>query len=272
MTSPGHRADLDTGTTTVTAVDRALDSAANDLPLTGERTVPGVLLERYWYLRHEVAYGWLPRWLPPAGLVIEAGCGEGYGAALLSDAGFQVIAVDDEEAVVDHVRRRYPQVEVMRAGLDRLPIATQRADAVVSLQVIEHLWDLSGFLAESARVLRSGGVIVVSTPNRPTFSPGLARGEKPTNPFHVEEFDAEQVREMLEAAGLRDVSVLGVHHGGRIRRWEAQHGSIVAAHVEAVMTGVWNPALLELLPTLEVSDFELGQASEALDLIGIGVN
>ncbi len=270
--APGHRADLDTGTTTVTAVDRALDSAANGLPLTGERTVPGVLLERYWYLRHEVAYNLLPRWLPSAGVVIEAGCGEGYGAAVLSDAGFQVVAVDYEQSVVDHVRRRYPQVEVMCAGLDRLPIAMGRADAVVSLQVIEHLWDLPGFLAESARVLRSGGVIVVSTPNRPTFSPGLARGEKPTNPFHVEEFDAEQVGQMLETSGFHDVSVLGVHHGGRIRRWEAEHGSIVAAHVEAVVTGVWNPALLTLLPTLQAGDFELGQAAEALDLIGIGVN
>ena len=136
-------------------MDRALDSAANDLPSPANEQCQACYLSGTGICdmrSHTAGY----RAGSPAGLVIEAGCGEGYGAAILSDAGFQVIAVDDEEAVVDHVRRRYPQVEVMRAGPDRLPIATQRADAVVSLQVIEHPGPARLPFAESARVPEAG--------------------------------------------------------------------------------------------------------------------
>ena len=76
---------------------------------------------------------------------------------------------------------------------------------------------------------------MVTTPNRPVFSPGLGRGEKPTNPFHVEELDAEQLHDLLVGAGFTDVVVHGLHHGPRITDWEAAHGTgLVAAQMSAV--------------------------------------
>ena len=57
---------------------------ASCLPLTGERTVPGVSQENYWFRRHEAAYLAL-RDRCAGALVLEAGCGEGYGAGLLAE-------------------------------------------------------------------------------------------------------------------------------------------------------------------------------------------
>ena len=87
-------------------------------------------------------------------------------------------------------------------------------------------------MRECARVLRPGGPCAVSTPNRLTFSPGLGRGEKPLNPFHANELDAEELAELL-APWFGEVRVLGVHHGPRIAAWEREHGPLVAAQLAA---------------------------------------
>ncbi len=79
-------------------------------------------------------------------------------------------------------RHRYPDVARCAANLVALPVATATVDLVVSSQVVEHLWDQDAFVAECARVLRPGGRLVVTTPNRRTFPPG--------NVFHPRELDA----------------------------------------------------------------------------------
>src|ERR1700733_6870083 len=86
------------------------------LPLTGERTIPGLDGENYWFRRHEVVYRALTQRC--AGLtVLEAGCGEGYGADLIAEIAQKVIALDYDAAAVAHVRARYPRVEVRHANL-----------------------------------------------------------------------------------------------------------------------------------------------------------
>src|SRR5438309_8191345 len=132
----------------------AVDSV---LTLTGERTIPGLDIENYWFRRHEVVYERLaPRCAGRE--VLEAGCGEGYGADLIAGVARRVIAVDYDAATVAHVARRYPRVEVMQANLAELPLPDASVDVVVNFQVIEHLWDQPQFVAECARVLRPGGV------------------------------------------------------------------------------------------------------------------
>ena len=78
---------------------------------------------------------------------------------------------------------------------------------------------------------------MVSTPNRPVFSPGLGRGEKPTNPFHVEELDAEQLHDLLAAAGLRRRRrARRCTTATAIAQWEQRTGAgIVAAQVAATL-------------------------------------
>lgn len=240
---------------------------------TGERTAPGLPDEEYWFARHEAAYAALPALLQGLrGTVVDAGAGEGYGARALVAAGAAtVIAVEYDEITCAHAARTYADVEVVRANLDALPLADVSVDALVSCQVIEHLWDLPRFLRECRRVLRPQGTIVVTTPNRLTFSPGLARGMRPLNPFHVEEFDAEQVAAFLDDAGFVNARVMALHHGARLRDWEARHGSLVAAQVDAVLSSEWPDALREMVASVTADDFEINDhdIDSCADLIGI---
>jgi SAM-dependent methyltransferase len=110
------------------------------LPLTGERTIPGLDVENYWFRRHEVVYQQLAQRCAGRD-VLEAGCGEGYGADLIAGVARRVTAVDYDEATVTHVRARYPRVQVVHGNLAELPLPDQSVDVVVNFQVIEHLWD-----------------------------------------------------------------------------------------------------------------------------------
>src|ERR1700759_4513219 len=104
------------------------DSAV--LTLTGERTIPDLDIENYWFRRHEVVYQRLaPRCAGRE--VLEAGCGEGYGADLIAGVARRVVAVDYDDAAVAHVRSRYARVEVMQANLAELPLPDAPVDGVV---------------------------------------------------------------------------------------------------------------------------------------------
>lgn len=227
------------------------------LPLTGERTVPGIAREQYWFARHEAVYEWLaPRCT--GATILEAGSGEGYGADLLRRAGARVVALDYDEQAITHSARTYPLPHV-RGNLAALPVG--RVDALVSLQVIEHLWDLRGFLREVRRV---ADWTCLSTPNRLTFSPGLSRGRKPTNPFHVEEFDSEQLRDLLHDAGFRDVTILGLQHGARL----AQRPALIAEQIDAALSGHWPAELETFVAGVTTADFTMtADLDTCLDLV-----
>jgi SAM-dependent methyltransferase len=228
--------------------------------LVGERTVPDLWHENYWFRRHEAAYLRLAPLLAAAareaGVVVEAGAGEGYGTELLRAAGCaRVVALDYDAASVRHGAARYPGAAWSRGNLARLPFAAGSVASVASFQVIEHLWTPWEFLAECSRVLRPDAPLVITTPNRPVFSPGVARGERPPNPFHVREFDAEELRDTV-AAHLVVESVLGVVHGPRLRAWEVLHGDVVAAQLRTPPTG-WREGLTAFVASVTADDFEL---------------
>jgi 2-polyprenyl-3-methyl-5-hydroxy-6-metoxy-1,4-benzoquinol methylase len=245
------------------------------LTLTGERTLPGIEQEAYWFSRHDAAYRWVVDHLggPLAdAVVVEAGCGEGYGAQRLRQAGARLVAgIDYDADSCAHAASSYPGVRVVRANLAQPPLRPASADVVVSMQVLEHLWDPRGFLAACRGAQPDGGTVVVTTPNRLTFSPGIGRGERPTNPFHAEEFDAEQLRAMLAGAGYRDIRMRCVRHGERLLRWEATHGSLVAAQVDAVRTGVWPADLTAMVASVTAEDFEVDDedVDSGLDLLAV---
>lgn len=249
------------------------------LVLTGERTIPGLDIENYWFRRHEVVYQRLAERCVDAD-VLEAGCGEGYGADLIAGHARRVVAVDYDEAAVAHVRSRYPRVDVMQANLAQLPLPDSSVDIVVNFQVIEHLWDQTQFVVECARVLRPSGLLMMSTPNRITFSPGR---DTPINPFHTRELNAAELSRLLIDGGFSDVSISGLFHGPRLREMDARHGgSIIDAQIQRAMAAApWPPELAADVAAVTVDDFELVDAGEgagtdhhiddSLDLIAIAV-
>jgi SAM-dependent methyltransferase len=242
------------------------------LPLTGERTIPGLTEENYWFRRHEVVYARLASRCAGRD-VLEAGCGEGYGADLIAGVARRVIGLDYDDSAVAHVRARYPRVEMMHANLAELPLDDGTVDVVVNFQVIEHLWDQGQFVAECFRVLRPGGVLLMSTPNRITFSPGR---DTPINPFHTRELNAGELTELLTAAGFSLESMLGVFHGPRLVDLDARHGgSIIDAQIRrAVADAPWPHDLLADVASVTTDDFDLTvdrDIDESLDLVAIAV-
>src|SRR3984957_20564778 len=171
------------------------------LTLTGERTIPDLDIENYWFRRHQVVYQRLATHCVGRD-VLEAGCGEGYGADLIAEGARRVVAVDYDEAAVGPVGSRCPRVEVMQANLAELALPDASMDVVVNFQVIEHLWDQAQFVTECARVLRPSGLLMMSTPNRATFSPGR---DTPINPFHTRELNAGEMKELLVDGGFSEV-------------------------------------------------------------------
>ena len=246
------------------------------LPLTGERTIPDLDVENYWFRRHEVVYQQLARRCAGRD-VLEAGCGEGYGADLIAGVAQKVIALDYDEATVAHVRARYPRVDVRHSNLTELPLADSSVDVVVNFQVIEHLWDQPRFVSECIRVLRPTGLLMISTPNRITFTPGR---DTPINPFHTRELNADELTQLLVDAGFAVDGVYGVFHGPRLAEMDARHGgSIIDAQIaRAVADAPWPAELLADVAAVTASDFDIVEAGtgarhidDSLDLVAIAV-
>ncbi|MGV9710455.1 class I SAM-dependent methyltransferase [Gordonia sp. NPDC003424] len=253
-----------------------MTDAHETLALTGERTVPGIREENYWFRRHEVAYAYvLDRC---AGRdVLEAGSGEGYGAAMLASVASSVTCVDYDESAVEHTRRRYPGLNVHRGNLIDLPLPDASVDVVVNFQVIEHLWDQAAFIAECRRVLRPGGELLISTPNRITFSPGR---DTPLNPFHTRELHADELTELLSDGGFAVSSMLGTFHGPRLTELDTRWGgSIIDAQIDRALAGEpWPADLADDVAAITTDDFAVLDARGAgvdidasLDLLAIAV-
>lgn len=253
------------------------DPAPPGLSLTGERTLPDIPDENYWFQRHVAAYRHVAGRV--SGTVVDAGCGEGYGLRILHDAGARgVIGVDGDEATVLHARARYggESIEVVEADLTDLPLVVDTMDAAISLQVIEHIHDVPEFLAELARITRPGGAIAISTPNRLTFTPGSTI---PTNPFHVREYTADELRAAMEDAGIRVTLVEGVHHGATLaaaldahlgRDGGAEGGGRLAAAL-ADPDG-WSDDLRRIVHAITPDDFTIAtdDLDASLDLVAWG--
>ncbi|MFT3715750.1 MAG: class I SAM-dependent methyltransferase [Gordonia sp. (in: high G+C Gram-positive bacteria)] len=242
------------------------------LALTGERTVPGIPAENYWFRRHEVAYQFIAQRCDDL-RVLEAGSGEGYGAAMIADQAASVVCVDYDEQAVEHTRARYPQVTIHQGNLIDLPLPDDSIDEVVNFQVIEHLWDQPAFVAECRRVLVPGGELAMSTPNRITFSPGL---DVPLNPFHTRELSAAELTELLTDGGFQVTAMLGVFHGPRLAALDAKWGgSLIDAQIQRALAGEeWPTELVDDVAGITAADFEIIDArdrdiDESLDLLAL---
>ena len=166
------------------------------LEFTGERVVPG-LVDADLLNEHLARYRFAARFAEGA-IVLDAGCGTGYGAAQLLRAS-KVFGVDASMEAIDHARRNFSRagVQFLQAVCESLPFAEGSFDLVVAFEVIEHLERWENFLAEARRVLRPAGMLLVSTPNKAYYAE--ARGAAGANPYHVREFEFGEFESVLRA-------------------------------------------------------------------------
>jgi 2-polyprenyl-3-methyl-5-hydroxy-6-metoxy-1,4-benzoquinol methylase len=226
------------------------------LALTGERTLPDVPEENYWFRRHLVVYEWIAQQL--AGKrVIDMACGEGYGADVLARTATAVVGVDANPEAHEHARLRYRRGN-LRFVRDLVESFSEHADAVVFLQTIEHLEDPGDALAHFRSLVGPHGVVYLSTPNVLTLAPrGASRSG---NPWHVHEYRAAEF-ERLCRGSFATVQMHGVFHARKLRAhelalrvgWDAVHRRL----------GLTTRFYERFTPAIAVSDFALRRAAEA---------
>jgi SAM-dependent methyltransferase len=166
------------------------------LDFTGERFIPGAAGEIAYEHCHRYAFA---RRFVAGSRVLDAACGEGYGTALLGAIAADATGVDIDAAAVAHAGTAYGgrgKVRYVCASVTALPFAAAAFDAVVSFETIEHLAaaDQPRMLAEFARVLAPGGLLVLSSPNRRRYSD--ERGFR--NPFHRHELYRDELARLLD--------------------------------------------------------------------------
>lgn len=167
---------------------------------TGERFVPELHRERTFAAEHYARYQWAAG-LVDGGRVLDAGCGVGWGTALLAERADAAVGVDVAPVALAESERRHGDVATFAAGdLCDLPFPDGEFDVVVSFEAIEHVADPHRALDELRRVLRSGGVLLVSSPNRGVYPEG--------NPFHLRELTSGELRDAL-ASRFANVRVYG---------------------------------------------------------------
>ena len=236
------------------------------LELTGERTLPDVPAENYWFQRHLVVYEWIGARV--AGLrVIDMACGEGYGSEVLSRSAASVLGLDANPQAHEHARLRYRRqnLEFDRGMVENYGQPCSY-DAVVFLQTIEHVHDPQAVLRNFRELLAPGGIAYISTPNVLTLAPaGEARSG---NPWHLREYRAEEFRKLCGSV-FGQVELLGLFHARKLHAhavalrlgWDRVHARL----------GVTKPFYDRFIPAISTRDFALRarDLDKALDFLAI---
>jgi SAM-dependent methyltransferase len=231
------------------------------LELTGERTLPDVPAENYWFRRHLAVYEWIAERC--AGLdVVDMACGEGYGTDVLARRARRVPGVDANPDAHEHARVKYtrPGVTFVR---DLIETYIEPCDAVVFLQTIEHVREPKKVLAHFKAM---AGTVFVSTPNLLTLAPPGA--DKSENPWHLREYRANEFRVLCESVFDR-VELYGVFHARKLRvhelalraGWDRLHSGF----------GITKPFYDRFTPAISAGDFALreGPLERALDFVAV---
>lgn len=148
--------------------------------------------------------------------VLDLGCNNGYGTNLIASRAASVVGCDVSQSAVADARRRYPAIDFHHIDGIALPFGDVAFDAVVSFQVIEHIVEAERYLREIRRILKPGGMALLSTPNAAIrLDPGMS----PWNRFHVLEYRSHEFRQQLEKVFPR-VEVYGLFGAEELYRLE----------------------------------------------------
>jgi SAM-dependent methyltransferase len=235
------------------------------LALTGERTLPDVPEENYWFQRHLAVYEWIAE-RAHGRRVVDLACGEGYGSAVLGRTAASVVGVDANPEAFEHARAKYTGAGVTFER-DMVETWTGDVDCVVFLQTIEHVPDPDAVLEHVRELVGPGGVAYVSTPNVLTLAP---KGEQRSgNPWHVREYEPGEYRRLCERH-FASVDILGLHHARALRvhqvaierlGWDAIHARL----------GITKAFYGRFTPAISARDFALRRErlDRALDFLAV---
>jgi SAM-dependent methyltransferase len=191
--------------------------ADNQIKFTGENFIPEVSekrlmddhLERYKFAAPLVR----------GAKVLDIACGSGYGSQLLLDSGAKSVdGVDISEKMVLHAQDRYSDEGIhFHIGDIRNFRGDAPYDFITCFETIEHLTEYQEAIANLFSLLKPGGKLLISSPNRPITTPDAhSLADKPSNPFHTQEFTPPELQGLLERQGFT-IQANGIY-GQRFQR------------------------------------------------------
>lgn len=159
---------------------------------TGERFLPE--FDADWTLEHTHRY-LLASELAQGKEVLDIACGDGYGSDMLAGSAKSVLGVDICPETIARAQSKYqrPNLRYEQGSILEIPLPDASVDMVVSFETLEHLGDQDGQLSELRRVLRPGGLLVISTPDKHQFTEVIGHA----NTFHVKELYRHEFETLL---------------------------------------------------------------------------
>ena len=166
------------------------------MKFTGERCIlgeSGFLIEKEHLDRYNFALKFVE-----GKVILDVACGSGYGSKILSKRAKKVIGVDISKESINYAKENFnsKNIEFRQGSATNLNfIKDNSIDRIISFETIEHLKEYTLFLSEIKRILKKGGLFIVSTPNKKISSP---HSKKPKNPYHIIEFYKKDLEELLK--------------------------------------------------------------------------
>lgn len=159
----------------------------NEMPFTGERLVTG-LTNHYGVIEHLHRYAVALEFCKDK-IVLDIACGEGYGSNLISKIANKVIGVDISDEAINHAKLKYinENLEFNVGSADNIPLLNNSVDVVVSFETIEHHDKHLEMFKEIKRVLKSDGLMIMSSPEKSIYYE-----RDPNNPYHIKELTSEE--------------------------------------------------------------------------------
>jgi SAM-dependent methyltransferase len=173
----------------VIEVDRLLQ---NEEILSGERLYLQHARSEVDAAAHLERYAFALTQIEPGQVILDAACGSGFGTEILAQKAMRVIGLELNDHALEYARHYHghERVEFRKADLNRvIDLPAESFDTIVSFETLEHIQNQGLLLAEFRRVLKSGGRLILSTPDRDLYT-DKAHSD---NPFHISELSKEEL-------------------------------------------------------------------------------
>lgn len=175
----------------------------SSLPFTGERIIPGKV-SNYHFYEAFCRYKFVKPYVKDK-IVLDAGCGQGYGTFFLSQTARKIFGIDIAPETINDAKKNYIRSNLYFKIMDitNMEFPDNFFDIVCSFEVIEHLDNYETFLTEVARVLKPSGYFFISTPNAEVFGKGELW-------CHKKEFNLEEFQRILRCY-FTEIKLYGQH-------------------------------------------------------------